>query len=110
MLLFVQSRLSNAYLKFLQIWPFHTDHLCQQLGLEAIFRDSEVEEGHLGLQFRLVVRIRQLRVKDEAEVPVELTFFIPNLDVPETVVCNRETVRTDSSQTLMQVACNFSVW
>lgn len=71
------------YLKLLQIRPFGTDHLCQQLGFQTVFCDCEVEEGCLSLQFWLIVRIGQLCVEEETEVLVKFTLFVSNPDIPK---------------------------
>lgn len=51
----------------------------QQLVLQAVSSHSEVDEGGLGLDLWLVVRVGQLGVKNEPEFWVEEALFVPNL-------------------------------
>lgn len=65
-------------LKMLQVRSFLIDHLGQELVLQTIPGHSKIDEGGLGLNLWLVVRIGQLGVEDESEAWVEETLLIPN--------------------------------
>lgn len=63
----------------LKVGSLLVDHLGQELVLQAIPGHSKIDEGGLGLDLWLVVRIGQLGVKDQSEAWVEETFLVSNL-------------------------------
>lgn len=65
-------------LEVLQVRSFLIYHLGQELVFQTIPSHSEIDEGGLGLNLWLVVRIGQLGVEDESEAWVEETLLIPN--------------------------------
>ena len=73
-----------VYLQLLQIGSLHADHRSQQLVLQAFPGHSDVDQGGLSLQLRLVVRVGQLGVKDEPEPGVILTLFVSDFNEPGT--------------------------
>lgn len=79
----LQCKVPATDLELLQVGPLHVDHCCEQLVLQAVSRDSEVDEGALCLQLGLEMGVCQLRVEDETEGRVEVTFLVPDLNVPE---------------------------
>lgn len=64
----------------LEVRSFLSHHLGQQLVLQTIPGHSKIDQGGLGLNLRLIVRIGQLGVEDESEARMEETFFVPNFD------------------------------
>lgn len=78
-----QYKLPATDLKLFQVRPLHVDHRREQLVLQAVPRDGEVDEGALCLQLGWEMGVRQLRVEDEPESGVEVTFLVPDLNVPE---------------------------
>lgn len=64
------------HLEVLEVRPFLVDHLGQQLVLQTIPGHCKIDEGGLGLDLWLVVRIGQLGVQDESEARVEETLLV----------------------------------
>lgn len=62
----------------LEVRSFLIYHLGQELVLQTIPGHSKIDEGGLGLNLWLVVRIGQLGMEDESEAWVEKTLLIPN--------------------------------
>lgn len=75
-----RKRIWITHFEMLKIWPFLVDHLGQKLVLQTISGHCKIDEGGLGLNLRLIVRISQLCVEDESEPRVEETLFVPNFD------------------------------
>lgn len=75
--------MSVHYLCLLEIWPFFTNNVGQQLIFQAFTCDREVDKGGLRLHLGFVMWIGQFGVKDEAEVWVILNFLVTHLDIPE---------------------------
>lgn len=69
-----------AHLEVLEVRSFLIHHLGQELVLQTIPGHSKINEGGLGLNLRLVVRIGQLGVEDESEARVEETLLVSNFD------------------------------
>lgn len=69
-----------THFQMLEIWSFLVDHLGQKLVLQTISGHCKIDEGGLGLNLRLIVRISQLGVEDESEPRVEETLFVSNFD------------------------------
>lgn len=62
----------------LEVRSFLVHHLGQELVLQTIPGHCKIDEGSLGLNLWLVVRIGQLGVEDESETRVEETLLVPN--------------------------------
>ncbi len=67
------------HLEMFEVGSFLIHHLGQKLVLKTISGHSEIDEGGLGLNFGLVVRIGQFGVEDESEAGVEETLLVSNL-------------------------------
>lgn len=67
------------HLEVLEVRSFLVHHLGQELVLQTIPGHCKIDEGGLGLNLWLVVRIGQLGVEDESETRVEETLLVPNL-------------------------------
>lgn len=64
----------------LKIRPLLVHHLGQELVLQTVSGHCEIDEGGLGLNLGLIVRIGQLGVEDESEPRVEEALFVPDFD------------------------------
>lgn len=60
----------------LEVGPLLVDHLGEELVLQAVPGDGEVDEGGLGLDLGLVVRVGQLGVEDQLEARVEEALLV----------------------------------
>lgn len=67
-----------SHLKVLEVRSFLIHHLGQKLILQTIPGHSKIDEGRLGLNLWLVVRIGQLGVQDESEARVEEALLVPH--------------------------------
>lgn len=74
----------SAYLKALQVWPLLVHHLGQKLVLQSVSSNCKIDEGSLGLNLWLIMRIGQFSVEDKSEARVEQTLFVPNFDTTVT--------------------------
>lgn len=64
----------------LKVRPLLVHHLGQELVLQTVSGHCEIDEGGLGLNLGLIVRIGQLGVEDESEPRVEEALFVPDFD------------------------------
>lgn len=64
----------------LKVRPLLVHHLGQELVLQTVSGHCEIDEGGLGLNLGLIVRIGQLGVEDEPEPRVEEALFVPDFD------------------------------
>lgn len=69
-----------THLETLEVGPLLVHHLGQELVLQTVSGHRKIDEGGLGLNLRLIVRVGQLGVEDEAEARVEEALFVPDFD------------------------------